>query len=116
MIITLISEMLRPRGGVCRNWEDALDFLMKMRAATEKRFAGTDIPFADCVTIKRPTEEIVELNYAVYHKSAGVWFEETTPALMLVAAVPEKILAKANGAEEEVDITDCIEHEWEASK
>lgn len=106
-----------PNGGVFSYWNDALNFLMKLRAATNMRFEGKGIPFADCVTIKRPTgRENVELNYSVYYKGDEGWFQETKPALMFAEAVPEKILAKADGAEEEVDITDYIENEWEASK
>lgn len=113
----LTSELWRPRGIVYRDWNDALNFFAEMRAATNTRFAGTDIPFAECVTIKRTTgREIVELNYVVYYKSDGVWFQETKPGLIFAEAVPEKILAKADGAEKEVDITDYIENEWEASK
>ena len=113
----LTSELWRPRGIVYRDWDDALKFFAEMRAATEKRFAGKGIPFADCVTIKRPTgREIVELNYELYYKSDEGWLQETKHGLMLAEAVPEKILAKADGAEEEVNITDYIEHEWEARK
>ncbi len=103
-------------GNFYRDWENALNFFAEMHAATNTRFSGTGIPFAECVTIKRPTDEIVELNYVVYYKSDGVWFQETKPGLIFAEAVPEKILAKADGAEKEVDITDYIENEWEASK
>ena len=101
---------------VYKDWDDVLNHFSELFTETNTRFKGTGIPFADCVTAKKLQKELVEFMYSVYHKEDDHWFEESKHIRIVTNKIPEAILAKLDGADSKVDITEDVEREISARK